>query len=121
MTGKIAPHLSCEVRLVWGGNKPLAVIGEAKDPHGFSLAIALANTGALAILIRDGEAIITTVKNRNLIPRYLFLLQSGVKEYGLKEYHRQMGRLFGYTEDDIRAFIEAEITCACTKCRGEPL
>ena len=47
MSGKVAPHENCEVRLVMGGSKPLAVIEKAKDPYGFSLAIALSNIEAL--------------------------------------------------------------------------
>ena len=114
----VAPHENNEVRLVLGGHKPLAAIERAKDPIGYSLAIALAGTGALAIHILRGEVLITKPSNHALIEEYLHLLSNGVKLYGIKEYHARMGAIFGYTPQDVRDFIEAEIECNCTKCKG---
>lgn len=122
--GKVAPHEDNEVRLVLGGLKPLATIEKAKQPIGYSLAIALAGTGALAVHVSpskdspDGEAVVTLPKNRYRIDQYQWLLEHGVKAVGIKEYHRRTGRLFGYTEEDINAFIKAEINCTCSKCKG---
>ena len=123
--GKVAPHQNNEVRLVLGGFKPLATIEKDKEPIGYALAIALASTGVLSKQIvksvdcPNGEVVITKPCNRPLIGIYMDLLENGVKNYGIKEYHRRMGRLFGYTEDDIEEFINAEIECCCTKCKGE--
>lgn len=122
--GRVAPHENNEVRLVLGGMKPLATIEKAKQPIGYSLAIALAGTGALrarVIVSKDspeGEVVITLPKHEHRIQKYLWLLEHGVKAVGIKEYHRRMGRLFGYTEADINAFIQAEIHCECSKCKG---
>lgn len=124
MTGRIAPHEANEVRLVLAGTKPLATIEKRKQPILYSLAVALAGTGALFIFVSptkdspEGEAVITLRKNRHLVSEYLHLLEYGVSEYGLKGYHRRMGRLYGYSEADIEAFIAAEIHCDCSKCRG---
>jgi len=124
MTGVIAPHEHCEVRLVAAGTKPLATIEKRKQPILYSIATALAATGMLvAAFVKsddspEGEVIITAPRNRGLITEYLRLLRTGVKDYGIKEYHRRMGRLYGYSEADIEAFIAAEIQCNCSKCNG---
>ena len=120
----IAPHINNEVRLVLAGNKPLATIEKAKDKEGYSLAIALSNVGMLAVQCSPtadspaGEVIITKPANKGLITKYLNLLESGVSLFGIKEYHRKMGALFGYSKQDINDFISAEIDCNCTKCKG---
>lgn len=117
--GKVAPHEYCEVRLVLGGYKPLAAIEKSKDPYGYALAIAMAGTGALALhLVEPGEVLITKPSNKAWIEHYLWLLKYGVKRLGIKKYHRQMGKIFGYTAEDIEEFIKAEINCDCTKCTG---
>ena len=124
MTGRIAPHEANEVRLVLAGTKPLATIENRKQPILYSLAVSCAKAGMLSYHIHrsddspEGEVIITAKKNRHLLDAYLDLLGYGVRNYGIKEYHRRMGRLFGYTEADIEAFIAAEIHCDCTKCKG---
>lgn len=120
----IAPHERSEVRLVLSGLKPLATIEKVKDPIGYSIAISMAGTGALACWVEptkdspSGEVVITLPANANLIPEYFWLLHEGIKELGLKQYHRRMGTLFGYSEADIEDFIEADIHCECSKCRG---
>ena len=120
--GKVAPHRNCEVRLVLAGTKPLATIEKSKDPYGYSMAIACGGAGMLHYKVTPtkdspmGEVVIS--KSNNLINDYYWLLKYGVQQYGIKEYHRRMGRLFGYTEADVEAFIESEIHCDCTKCRG---
>ena len=121
VTGTVAPHESNEVRLVLGGLKPLAAIEKAKDAIGYALAVALAGTGALSIQFMQGaaECIVTTPANKFKLDQYQWLLKYGVENVGLKEYHRRMGRLFGYTEKDINAYIEADIHCECQKCTGK--
>lgn len=125
MTGTIAPHEHCEVRLVLAGTKPLATIEKEKDPMGFSMAVACINAGMLRGIVQPtkdcptGEVALTLPKNVNLLDSYKHLLEEGVKLYGIKEYHRKMGKIFGYREEDIEEFIKAEIKCDCSKCRGE--
>ncbi len=124
MSGVIAPHEACEVRLVAAGTKPLATIEKAKQPILYSVAASLAATGMLCAVFTqssdspEGEVIITAPRNRHLIKEFIKLQATGVKEFGIKEYYRRMGRLYGYSEEDIQAFIDAEIHCNCTKCRG---
>ena len=120
----IAPHVNNEVRLVLSGSKPLATIEKGKDAIGYSMAVALSNVGMLASYCRptvdspEGEIIITKPQNRRLIRVYTSLLNFGVSDYGIKEYHKRLGYLFGYSKADINEFIAAEIDCDCTKCKG---
>ena len=102
-TGTIAPHEHCEVQLVLGGLKPLAVLERDKSPYSRAFAYSLASAGLLFHYTdRNGDVIITKPGNRLLVDEYLDLLLHGVDRYGLKEYHRKMGRLFGYGEEICR-------------------
>lgn len=124
MSGKVAPHINNEVRLVLAGYKPLATTENGKDPYGYSLAISMACTEALKAQARPtrddstGEVIIVLPHNKALIQEYIELQASGVSRVGIKQYHREMGRLFGYTAEDIETFINSEVDCNCAKCRG---
>ena len=120
----IAPHQNSEVRLVLAGSKPLATIEKAKDAIGYSMAVSLSNVGMLVAHCAptkdspSGEIIITKPQNKGLIKAYTETLKYGVERLGIKGYHRQLGRLFGYSEADINEFIDAEIDCNCSKCNG---
>ena len=120
----VAPHEYSEVRLVLGGFKPLGTIEKRKDPIGYSIAVSCSRAGMLACSIvksddsPEGEVVIVRNGNRSLIGEYIHLLDVGVKKYGIKEYHRRMGLLFGYSERDIEDFINSEISCDCSKCKG---
>ena len=123
-SGRVAPHQFQEVRLVLAGRKPLATIERSKDESGYAQAISLGAAGMLHTYVRPtvddctGEVVFTKPSNAKLITRYVWLLKNGVSTYGVKENHRKLGRLFGYTEADIEAFINAEVHCDCTKCKG---
>ena len=123
-TGAIAPHEGREVELVLNGTKPLATVEHDKDPDTYVKAILLGLGGLVAYKVtpsvdcEGGEVIFTLPQNRHLIDEYRWTLSKGVSVYGLKGYHRALGRLFGYSAADIEAYIDAEITCDCTKCTG---
>lgn len=120
MTGKVAPHENNEVALVMGGLKPLAVIERNKDERNYLYANCRHLSGHVVAEYEsspEGPQIIIS-RDKSIIQEYRELQTNGVRLYGIKEYHRLMGRLFGYTEEDIEAFIKADIHCDCTKCRG---
>lgn len=120
--GKIAPHKSCEVRLVLSGTKPLATIEKGKDQYGYAIAVALSKTGLLKAVTKPtmdsptGEIVFVKPANHELLHKYFWLLDNGAKELGIKNYHRQMGKLFGYTDSDVEEFINANFQCNCRKC-----
>lgn len=120
----IAPHESNEVRLVLSGSKPLATIERSKDLTGYCMAVQLMGAGMLHGEVTPtadceaGEVVFTLPKNKGVLGSYRWLQRHGVKELGIKDYHRNMGALFGYSAADIEEFISAEIECECTKCRG---
>jgi hypothetical protein len=123
MTAAIAPHEGNELRMVLAGTKPLAVIELAKQPEQYYMALQHAGAiGLLTLKNDDGEEgpeiMLVLPKNSHLFARYLHLHSFGVEKYGIKEYHRKMGALFGYSPEDIELFINTEVDCECSKCRG---
>ena len=122
--GTVAPHEGREVLMVMNGIKPFATIEFDKDTDGYAMAVSLCATGMLVGSVRPtpdcemGEIAFTKPSNRAYIGRYNMLLDHGVEMHGLKGYHRKMGQLFGYSEEDVEAFISANINCDCIKCNG---
>lgn len=120
----IAPHINNEIRLILAGAKPLATIEKGKDPVGYGIAVSLIHAGVVYGVVSpsddcsEGEVTFTRVGGKPLIDKYFYLLKDGVKDLGIKQYHREMGKLFGYSEQDIEDFIESEVDCNCSKCKG---
>ena len=120
----VAPHENQEIDMVLSGNKPLATIEVSKQPESFRTACKLVRQGILqGVVIKSteslrGEVIIVLPENFHLIAEYRELLANGVKQFGIKEYHRRMGAMFGYSKADVEDFINADINCECSKCRG---
>ena len=120
----IAPHQNREVQLVLSGVKPLATIERSKDLTNYAIAISLINSGMLRGKVRptdddeSGEVVFTQPSRSHLILVYEELLYDGVLKYGIKSYHRRMGKLFGYADEDIEEFIETNVSCECSKCGG---
>ena len=121
--GMIAPHEAKEVALVLGGSKPLATLEHDKNPEDYVKAILLGLAGMLSYEVRpsndcvNGEVIFTLPENKHLIVEYQHLRTFGVDTFGIRGYHVRMGRLFGYSEDDILAFLNDQ-PCNCHKCTG---
>ncbi len=113
------PDRFCELQLIAKGKKEFAVIEKRKNPAAYFAAGAIRKLG-ITVQYRESpegaEVIVTTC--RQLIAEYDRLLLSGISDYGLKNYHRKMGALFGYSPADIESFISAEIECTCSKCSG---
>ena len=117
--GSIAPHEHAEIRLVLCGSKPLATIEKSKDPLGYALAISMASAGSLYYdIVAPGEVAVTLHKNKHKVKYFQLLLKHGVAMFGLDGYHLEMGKLYGYRDEDVRAFIKAELCCQCNKCLG---
>ena len=112
-TSKIAPHKGTEVFQVIMGTKPLG-------------SVPLDSTDGRAVL--DAQRLYTYVKNgvvyfaltEGPLVTFKFLTSTSAKLIirTPEEYSRAMGRLFGYTEEEINAFIEADVDCDCIACTG---
>ena len=115
----IAPHQGREISLILNYAKRFALIEKRKDLASYYAAGAIRRAD-ITVQYQEGpegpEVILTS--DRRLITEYNRLLFDGVSRLGLKEYHRAMGRIFGYTESEIESFIESEIDCNCAKCNG---
>jgi len=121
MSKLIAPHEGRELELVIAGIKPLALIEDSKQP-----IIANMLRGELPrmlfpelhIVKREKEVLITKKGNEFNIALYEGLLHLHRSRRSDKDYTIAMGKLFGYTEEEIKAFLEGDLKCNCEKCVG---
>lgn len=119
---KIAPHQGREIELVLSGKKQFAVLEAAKDPKQFRLAFRHADK--LEVRATQIDEISLELRGTGCRHHYAYmrLLQDKVKmlsDYNGKEkYQRAMGRIFGYSEEEIQEFVEKQ-PCTdpnCEKC-----
>lgn len=119
---RVAPHRNQELQMVLEGKKPLASVERAKDPDQYLEIVNRVSwynySPALTFVICGDEIVFTTYENRHLLTLYKLVLEHGVDLFGRELYHRVMGKLYGYSNEDIQAFIDDEIDCDCNKCRG---
>ena len=109
----IAPHVNNELELVINGNKPLGSV-----PMGsVSAGVVYANDSFKTFI---KETTIYFALTEAPINAYKFLNSSAAAlvVHSRQEHQRLTGRLFGYTEGQIDAFIEANIVCRCRDCVG---
>lgn len=117
MVGKIAPHEGKELEYVVNGIKPLASIEASKQPELFERAIALRNV--ISVHYHNHELITITRKENSNLHRTFALLtspQASIVVRSKEEKQRLLGRLFGYSEEDIDEFIKQDLGCACGQC-----
>ena len=122
--GSVAPHENREVELVLGGLKPLASVEHDKDPETYVKAILLGLAGMLTYTVsptmdsKSGEVVFALPSNKHLLETYKRLLKGGIDAVGAEVYHRSMGKLFGYSDADVDAFLASSLECNCEKCTG---
>lgn len=103
--------------MVLAGIKPLAVVEKRKNREQY-LEILRHGPGTekLAISMRIGpegrEAIIA--QSTDLIQQYLDALKMPIGDARTW----CLGRLFGYSDEDIAEFITNPPECDCSKCKG---
>ena len=116
----IAPHEGCELEYVMLGIKPLASLEKSKQPEQFDLALKLHY--AVSVM-RHTEDLITVTRKENANLHNIFALLTSSKATivvrSKAEKHRLLGRLFGYTEEQIEDFIKADMQCACGQCKWD--
>ena len=115
----VAPHQGREIEYVMNGIKPLATIDINKDPEQYKKAQDLHYQ--LKVSYEGSLAIITQPENYWMhdLFRVLSTKKANVLIKTPEEKHRLLGRLFGYSEEDIDDFINAGLECACGQCAWE--
>ena len=116
----IAPHEGREIELVLDGTKPLATLKGNVYPKELRAAI---NTHKLITRYNAEQDVLVVVKPQHSFLIGLFGLLSSTKANFIvrskEEKHRLLGRLFGYSEEDIDDFIAKDMKCACGQCKWD--
>ncbi len=113
----IAPHEGRELEYVMLGIKPLASLDVNKQPEQFKRALRLKH--AVTVYYHTNNLItITRPENDDLHNVFAVLStnEANILVRTAEEKHRLLGRLFGYSEEDIDSFIAAGLECACGQC-----
>ncbi len=112
-TSKIAPHRGTEVFGVIMGTKPLGSVPlDGKDGR------AVLDAPRLYTHVKNGEVYFSLTGGPLNAFKFLTSETAKLIIHSKEEHHRAMGRLFGYTEEEINAFIAADIDCDCIACTG---
>lgn len=118
MSNGIAPHEGKELEMVLTGDKPLGSLSYAKFTKKFG---ELSPTSSLQLCIAFNDGNVVFSLDMDKIHEYLGVLASSewyIEELGLEEYQRRMGKIFGYSEQEVQAFIDGNIECDCKDCKG---
>lgn len=114
-----APHEGKELAMVLAGSKPFGVIQFEKDPEQYVAVYDAQTTRRIyARTIQSGEVAFTLPTNRHFVDQYFDLITGVTKVADNKDYQRRMGKLFGYSDEEIEAFITGDIKCNCHMCKG---
>lgn len=116
-TGKIAPDQGREIDLVLSGDKPLAVIEKRKDPEQYSRALQLG--GVYRVIPRFGSEGLEVMVALDYATIDGYLTALAMPDGDAKTWC--LGRLFGYSDEDIAEFITNPPACDCSKCSGKPV
>lgn len=120
---KIAPHEGRELWMVLAGVKPFAIIDRRKSVEQYkSLQILLENIWLPLYVVykNDYEVAVTLTENKKLHEQYDLLMSPKAAQVirSKEDHQRAMGKLFGYTDEEIEAFIKSSINCDCPQCVG---
>ena len=105
------------------GEKPFSVVDKKKDPWLFNQVML--NAELLDVRMHYHNELAYTKKglgSYKLHSRYLSLHHARVNRDMSREYfQRQMGKLFGYSDEAIQSFIDSDVYCECRNCGGTTL
>lgn len=112
----IAPHEGDELNLVMLGVKPLASIDKNKQGAMFNKAMMMQNVLSIAVHSKT-KLTVTKAVNRHLHGVYVTLTRTPkLLAASQKQKHELLGRLFGYSEECIAAYIKNPPVCTCDEC-----
>lgn len=128
----IAPHEGRELHMVMQGEKNICTIQKSKDPVQLQIAkntvqaavsaaapYGRGNANDLMMEQIDPDTFAFYLrKNSDVAAVHRLLLESPDKLVRTnKERSVLFGRIFGYSEEEIEAFLEADMQCACGHCK----
>ncbi|QDP58679.1 MAG: hypothetical protein Tp125SUR00d2C35697761_14 [Prokaryotic dsDNA virus sp.] len=117
----VAPDKGHELNHVMLGLKPIASLSKKKHPVQYERALTLRHVQGV-VIVRQTDEVITVSKAENIHLHgvYTILTKTPKKLVRSKEGKQVlMGRMFGYTDDQIADFIKADIKCDCAECRWD--
>jgi hypothetical protein len=116
-----APHEGIELQLVIDGKKPIGLVEQLKDPVQYRQVLHNQNIKIKVRTSEEGAEVLFALPNNSALMDMYELLQSPQAARVVRskaEHQRLMGRLFGYSEEEIEGFINGDIKCNCSKCKG---
>ncbi|AUR95265.1 hypothetical protein HOU78_gp45 [Vibrio phage 1.204.O._10N.222.46.F12] len=103
------------------GKKPFSVVEKGKAPWLFEQVMA--HTALLDIRMYFPNELAFTAKRLGHVKyhtKYQALHRERVNQsMSRDEFQRQMGKLFGYSEESIQEFIDSGLYCECHNCGGK--
>lgn len=115
---KIAPHFGKELSMVLNYEKPMGVVSREKDPEQYRDVLANVHRLEVRQYPKKEIAFAPKMTGRYVLREYDDLRMGRAKVDSQAEYQRRMGRLFGYTEEEIEEFIKGNLNCGCENCVG---
>ena len=105
------------------GIKPFSVVDKKKDPWLFKQVMAHAEV--LDVRMHYPDELAYTARrldHKKYHVKYLALHRSrNLNEMSREYFQRQMGKLFGYSEESTQEFIDSGLYCECRNCGGTEL
>ena len=116
-SGKIGPHAGKEFHLMFTGQKPAALVGNDEDPEKIRKFKELKRTGRVKefpmkfALKKDSDNWVYTLPGEEWRADEIRDIYDEVRRTGkmTNKHHRRMGQLLGYSEDDIKAFLDQSL------------
>lgn len=115
----IAPHAGREYLMVINRDKLIATINKKKQPAQYMFASK--DIRLVVLHLDEDEIAITRQENARLLQLLESLLHpsSNIIAKSKEEKQRLIGRLYGYTEEEIDAFVASGNKCMCNHCNQE--
>ncbi len=108
ITERIGPHNMREVELLLAGEKPMAIIHDKSDKKRLLPAI---RTGKLVKMNAPRLGWIVARKDHAQYLQTMYDRLNKIKhmeEFDMDEYHRWMGKMLGYSQEDIDFFVNRQ-------------
>jgi hypothetical protein len=107
----LGPHEGKELAMLLDGVKPAALVSEAIYKKHFKKHVDDGTLIAKEFTDRDSfvEMIVALPGEEQRVERLIKLLtmsEEDVDKLGIERYSAQLGRLFGYTKEQVRAFLD---------------